>query len=115
MRPLPPVLGLTTITFTSGLTRSFQSFMPLGLPLRTKNSMVEVVGAALLGNRLAQSLATMPVPAKNSTSVVVFIVTTSASSPSLTERAWALEPPWDWSILTSLPVVFLWLATKAAL
>ena len=40
-------------------------------------------------------------------SVVVFMVTTSASRPSATARACALEPPWDWSILTSLPVVFL--------
>jgi len=81
--------------------------MPLGLPLRVKNNMVEVVGAALLGNFLAQSLATTPLLAKNSMSVVVFMVTTSASKPSFTARACALEPPWAWSILTSLPVVFL--------
>ena len=69
--------------------------------------MVEVVGAALLGKRCAQSLATMPLSARNSMSVVVFMVTTSASSPSATARAWALEPPCDWSTLTSLPVAFL--------
>ena len=69
--------------------------------------MVELVGAALLGNFLAQSLATTPVPARKSTSVVVFMVTTSASRPSFTARACALEPAWDWSILMSLPVVFL--------
>ena len=69
--------------------------------------MVEVVGDALLAKRLFQSLATMPVLAKKSTSVVVFMVTTSASKPSFTARACALEPPWAWSILMSLPVVFL--------
>ncbi|MNV70948.1 hypothetical protein D3C71_1639360 [compost metagenome] len=69
--------------------------------------MVEVVGEASLGNFLAQSLATTPVLARNSMSVVVFMVTTSASRPSFTARAWALEPACDWSIFTSLPVVFL--------
>ena len=39
--------------------------------------------------------------------LVVLKVTTSASKPSLTARAWALEPACDWSIFTSLPVVFL--------
>ena len=77
--------------------------------------MVEVVGEALPGKRLAQSLATTPVLARKSTSVVVFMVTTSASSPSFTARAWALEPPWAWSIFTSLPVVFFQCATKAVL
>jgi hypothetical protein len=69
--------------------------------------MVLEVGDALDGKRLAQSLATMPLPARNSTSVVVFMVTTSASRPSLTARACALEPPCDWSILMSFPAVFL--------
>ncbi|MCY1529851.1 hypothetical protein D9M68_650190 [compost metagenome] len=81
--------------------------MPLGLPLRTSSSMVEVVGDAFSGNFLFQSLATTPVPARKSMSVEVFMVTTSASRPSATARAWALEPPCDWSILTSLPVAFL--------
>ena len=107
MRPLPPVLGLTMITWVPGLTRSSQSLMFFGLPLRVRNSIVDVVGEALPAKRLAQSLATTPVPARNSMSVVVFMVTTSASSPSLTARAWALEPPCAWSILTSLPVLFL--------
>ena len=56
--------------------------------------MVDVVGAALSAKRLAQSFATTPVDAKKSMSVVVFIVTTSASRPSATARACALEPPW---------------------
>ena len=81
--------------------------MFLGLPLRTRNSMVELVGAASLAKRLRQSLATTPLSARKSTSVVVFMVTTSASRPSATARAWALEPACDWSTLMSLPVVFL--------
>ena len=69
--------------------------------------MVEVVGDASCGNCLAQSLATTPLLARNSMSVVVLKVTTSAGRPSLTARAWALEPPCAWSIFTSWPVVFL--------
>ena len=68
---------------------------------------IEVVGEASCGNFFAQSLATTPLVARNSMSVVVFIVTTSAARPSFTARAWALEPQWAWSIFTSLPVVFL--------
>jgi hypothetical protein len=40
--PLPEVLGLGVMTSTPGLTRSGQSRMPLGFPLRTTNTMVEV-------------------------------------------------------------------------
>ncbi len=69
--------------------------------------MVDEVGAALSGKRLAQSLATTPRSARNSMSVVVFMVTTSASRPSATARAWALEPACDCSTFTSWPVCFL--------
>ena len=37
-----------------GLIRSPQSLMPLGLPLRTRNTIVEVYGALLSGRRLCQ-------------------------------------------------------------
>src|SRR6218665_2302254 len=80
--------------------------MPLGLPWRTRNSMVEVVGAASCGKRRAQSLATTPLSARNCTSVEVFIVTTSAARPSLTARAWGLEPACGWSILMSWALAF---------
>ena len=46
------------------LEPEWEGHVTLELPLRTKNSMVEVVGAALLGKRVAQSLATTPLPAK---------------------------------------------------
>ena len=71
------------------------------------NSMVDVVGEASFGNFFCQSFATTPLSARNCTSVVVFMVTTSAARPSFTARAWALEPACDWSTFTSLPVVFL--------
>ncbi len=76
--------------------------------------MVDVVGAALWGNFWRQSLATTPLSARKSTSVVVFMVTTSASSPSATARAWALEPACDWFTTTVLPAFFC-CSTKAAL
>ena len=89
--------------------------MPLGFLSRTKNNMVELVGDALCGKRLVQSFATTPLVARKSISVEVFMVTTSASSPSFTARACALEPPWAWSTRMSLPELFLYWATKAAL
>ena len=71
--------------------------MPFGLPLRTRNTVVEVLGALLLGRRLAQSAGiSLPRLAMASMSLDWFIVTTSASSPSITERACLLEPPCDW-------------------
>ena len=41
-RALPDVLGFGVITETPGFTRSSQSLMPFGLPLRTRNTMVDV-------------------------------------------------------------------------
>ena len=41
-RAPPELLGFGVITPTPGLTRSSQSLMCLGLPLRTRNTMVEV-------------------------------------------------------------------------
>lgn len=35
-------LDLGVMTWMSGFTRSFQSLIPLGLPLRTRNTIVEV-------------------------------------------------------------------------
>jgi hypothetical protein len=38
----PEVLGFGVMTETPGFTRSFQSRMPFGLPLRTRKTTVEV-------------------------------------------------------------------------
>ena len=62
------------------------ALIDLGVP-------VEVVGDALYGKRLGQSLATTPALARKSMSVEVFIVTTSAWRPSMTARACLPEPP----------------------
>ena len=76
--------------------RSSQSRICFGLPLRTRITEVEVVGALLSGSRLAQSAGmSLPRSASTSTSLAWFIVTTSASSPSITLRACLLEPPCD--------------------
>ena len=41
-------------------------------------------------------------------------VTTSACRPSITERAWAPDPPWDCLMTTSSPVfAFQYLANAA--
>ena len=41
-RPPPDVFGFGVMTSTPGFTRSFQSLIPFGLPLRTRNTIVEV-------------------------------------------------------------------------
>src|SRR3546814_11783549 len=53
-RAPPLVFGLGVMTCTPGLMRSFQSLMCLGLPLLTRNTMVDVYGALLCGRRLCQ-------------------------------------------------------------
>ena len=102
-------------TWTPGFARSSQSLMPLGLPLRTRNSIVEYVGDALFGKRFAQSVATTERDARKSMSFAEFIVTTSASRPSATERACLLDPSCDWLIVTSCPLFCFQYFTKAGL
>ncbi len=110
------IFGFGITTLTPGLARSAQSLMPFGLPLRTRITVVDEVGALLSGSRLAQSAAiSLPRLAIASMSLDWFIVTTSASRPSITERACLLEPPCDWfSVMSSPAVAFQWRA-KAAL
>ena len=81
---------------TSVLTKSPQSLMPFGLPLWTKNTMVEVYGVELLGNFFCQSFGSkFEFSAMASISAASAKVTTSASRPSMTERACLPEPPCD--------------------
>src|SRR5690242_7003279 len=92
------------MTDTPGLARSSQSVICLGLPLRTRNTMVEVYGALLLGKRVAQSADEIsPALRMASTSYHRARVTTSASRPSMIERAWAPDPPWDCLMVTLWP------------
>src|ERR1044072_3584201 len=96
--------------------RSSQSLMPFGLPLRTRNTIVEVYGALLLGRRLCQLMgSSLPFSAIASTSAASASVTTSAGRPSITERACLPDPPCDWLILTSSPGFAFQYLAKAAL
>ena len=75
--------------------------------------MTEVVGAALFGSRLAQSCGHQLAALGEGVDVVAwFIVTTSASRPSITMRACLLEPPCDWLTVTSSPVGFFQCAAE---
>jgi hypothetical protein len=112
---LPVIFGFGMTTLVPALARSGQSRMPFGLPLRTRITVTDVVGAALFGNRLAQSSGISLARAIASMSLDWFIVTTSASRPSITERACLLEPPCDWLTVTSSPVCCFQLRWNAGL
>ena len=92
------------IISTPDLVKSFQSLIFLGLPLRTKNTTVEVYGAELLGNCFCQFLWISPALTISSISLAKARVTTSACKPSITERACLPEPPCDCLKSTSCPV-----------
>src|SRR3569832_873427 len=81
--------------------------MPLGFPLRTRNTIVEVYGELFSERRLAQLMGnSLPCVATASMSAARASVTTSACRPSITDRACLPDPPCDWLILTSCPVFF---------
>ena len=51
----PPLLfGSGVMTLTPGFTRSSQSRIPFGFPLRTRKTMVDVYGAESLAKSLCQ-------------------------------------------------------------
>lgn len=52
MRPLPPVLGFTTITCTPGLTRSPQSLMPFGVVIARQKQHGRAGGGGVVGEAL---------------------------------------------------------------
>src|SRR6516162_9522779 len=80
--PFPDVLGLGVMISTPGLTRSGQSLIPLGLPLRTTNTIVEKYGSDLLGSFSSQVSLISPFFRRASVSDQRASVTTSASRPS---------------------------------
>ena len=93
------------ITEIPGLARSPQSLIPLGFPLRTTKTIVDVYGAELFGSRFCQSLFTRPdFSTMASMSPDSASVTTSASRPSITDRACLPEPPCDWLTSSVCPV-----------
>ncbi len=78
--------------------------------------MVEVYGALLLGRRDCQSAASdWLCSTMASMSIARANVTTSASSPSITERACLPEPPCELLIVTVSPVCACQCAANAAL
>ena len=94
------------MTLTPGLARSSQSLMPFGLPFRTTSTMVEVYGDALCGSFFCHSAVSQPPCfARASVSPASASVATSASRPSMIERACLPEPPCDCLIVTSCPVL----------
>ncbi len=73
--------------------------------MRTRNTTVEVYGVLPFGSRCRQFPGKVPAcEAIASISWASASVTTSASSPSITARAWAPEPPCDIAIVTVCPV-----------
>jgi hypothetical protein len=95
------------MTATPGFARSPQSLTPFGLPLRTRKTIVEVYGELFSGRRFCQAAGkSFPCFAIASMSLASASVTTSADSPSMTERACLPEPPWDCLMLTVSPVFF---------
>src|SRR5690348_1731365 len=91
-----------------GLIKSFQSLIAFGLPLRTRNTMVDVYGELLLGKRFCQSEGrSFPFSAMASISYANASVTTSAGRPSMTDRACLPEPPWDCLMVNLSPVFAL--------
>src|SRR3569833_1746307 len=99
-----------------GFARSAQSLMPFGLPLRTMNTMVDVYGALLFGNRLSQlSGNSFACCAMLSMYAASASVTTSPGRPSMTARAWRPDPPCDWLMRTVWPVLAFQYFTNAVL
>ena len=88
------------MTAIPGLARSSQSRIPFGFPARTTKTTVEVKGALFRGRRARHVLGRRPArDAIASMSPESASVTTSASRPSITDRACVPEPPCDWLIV----------------
>ena len=75
------------MTFTPFFVKSSQSFIFLGFFRRTRNTIVDVYGEELPGNLFIQFFPSKSTFSKSEMSFSSAKVTTSASSPSITERA----------------------------
>ena len=89
---LPELNGLGVTTSTPGLSRSSQSLMPLGLPLRTTMVTTEPNGIPLYWLAF-QSLATRPASTRRVMSGSTEKFTKSAVAPAATLRDWSPEAP----------------------
>ena len=104
------------MTATPGRARSSQSRILFGFPVRTTKTIVEVKGALFRGRRACHVAGRRPdLDAIASMSPESASVTTSASRPSMTDRACLPEPPWDWLIVSFWPVLAAQRFRKAAL
>ena len=88
----PELNGLGVTTSTPGLSRSSQSLMPLGLPLRTTMVTTEPNGIPLCSLAF-QSLSTSPASTRRVTSGSTEKLTKSAAAPAATLRDWSPEAP----------------------
>ena len=77
--------------------------------------MTEVYGALFSGRRFCQPALIRPRWLIASMSYASANVTTSASRPSITDRACLPDPPWDWLIVTAPPPRRAHSRAKAAL
>lgn len=91
-RAPPDVNGLGVTTSTPGFSRSSQSLIPLGLPLRTARTTTEFVTKPPNRSRLQDSATS-----RSSTSLLTSgasdSATTSAGRPDLTARACSPDAP----------------------
>ena len=88
----PEVKGLGVTTLTPGLSRSSQSLMPLGLPLRTTMVTTDPNGIPLCSPAF-QLLSTNPASTRRVTSGSTEKLTMSAAAPASTLRDWSPEAP----------------------
>src|SRR5918993_3647854 len=90
--------------------------MPFGLPLRTRNTIVDVYGELLFGKRDCHDAGS-----RRLTDWMLSMshggggVTMSALRPSMTARAWLPEPPCDICTSISSPVSASHFATNCSL
>src|SRR5215467_10951252 len=90
----PDDSGLGVITLTPGLTRSSHVLMPLGLPLRTRNTTTESVRMPSV-EFWSQVLSTIPASTRDCTSGSSDRCTSSAWRPPATARDWSPDAPYD--------------------
>ena len=100
------------MTATPGFTRSFQSLIPFGLPLRTRKTIVEVYGELLCGSRFCQSSAIRPRFGDGVDVVGQRQGHHVGLRPSITERACLPEPPCDCLMVTVWPLLRLPVARR---
>src|SRR5512143_2886251 len=88
----PELNGLGVTTSMPGLSRSSQSLMPLGLPLRTTMVTTDPNGMPLYGPAF-QPGSTSPAATSRVMSGSTEKSTTSAAAPAATLRDWSPEAP----------------------